>query len=241
MSLSFEALLIVGIFFFYIYDSVILVSSNQLFFIKSLGRWSVSFPSDRWRIMGKMLHIPNPATPYNLLFIASLDEPSGTSRIKSKEMTSLMANVNYIQIFVMLLMLLMLIVFPLVTYNHGLGSTALIILMLIYLTIIVMICYLYIKKEFYGLSNTNFTALAFESIACPPFALNILRKLSLKCPFQQDPIKFAVKNLDVASFKTFKEQLAESLAEQLEWEVEECSPRSLYLGKYRKKLMRAKQ
>ena len=166
MSLSFEVLLLLGIFFFYIYDSAILLSSEQIFFIESLGRWSASLPSTRWRIMGKMLHIPNPATPYNLLFVASLVEPSGTSRVKSKDMTNLMANVNYIKVFVMLLMLLMLIALPLVTYKQGLGFIALIILLLIYLIIIVMLCYIYIKKEIYGLSKTNFIALAFESIAC---------------------------------------------------------------------------
>lgn len=241
MTLSFEALLITGIFCFYLYDSATLAFSNELFFIESFGKWSASFPSERLRVLGKLLLIPNPATPFNLLFVATWNETDGVTSVKSNDMANLLANTTYLRVSVIILMMMMLILFPLVTYKFGLGIIALVLLLLIYLTIIVMLCYLYIKKEFYGLSKKKFIALAFESIACPPFALNMLRKLSLKCPFQQDPIKFAVKKLDADGFNTFKKKLIEKLSEQLDWENEEASPRSLYLTKYRKRLTRTKQ
>ena len=71
MNLSFEALLIIGVLGFYIYDSAILMFSNELIFTKSYGKWSASFPTTRLRVMKKLLFFPNPLTPFNLIFVLS--------------------------------------------------------------------------------------------------------------------------------------------------------------------------
>ena len=236
MNLSFEALLILGVLGFYLYDSAILLFSNELVFIKSYGKWSVSFPSARWRFMGKLLFLPNPFTPFNLVFLTPWATKDSESKNKSKDISKLLVVMPYLRISVMALMFLLVIALPTVIFKLGIGMPALLVLSLIYLTVINMLYYVYIKKEDLELSNKAFAELAFEAIACPPFALNLIRNISLRHSLCINPVDFAAEKLKNEDFKKFIEMLDEKLPEKLELEDEESSPRSIELIKYREKI-----
>ncbi len=237
MNLSFEALLILGVLGFYLYDSAILVFSNELIFVESYGRWSVSLPSSRWRMMGKLLFFPNPLTADNLIFRTTWSTADNPSNPELEDMSKLLAPVSYLRILVMVLMVLLAIVFPFVIFRLGAGVDFLKVLFLIYFTIINMLCYIYIKRVNLGLDKKTFATLAFDALACPPFAINLLRKISLRHMLCKNPVEFAAKKLEPEAFKRFIEELNKRLSEELECEDEENSPRSLELVKYREKLI----
>jgi hypothetical protein len=236
MNLPFEALLILGVLGFYLYDSAILLFSNQLVFIKSYGKWSVSFPSGRWRLMGKLLFFPNPFTPFNLVFLAAWTTKDSASKSESKNVSKLLVAIPYLRISVMVLMFLLIIALPIVIFKLGIGTSSLVILSLIYLTIINMLCYAYIKKEDLGLSNKAFAELAFEALICPPFALNLIRNISLRHLLCKNPVKFSAEELENEDFKKFIGVLVEKLTEEFELEDEEDSLRSIELINYREKI-----
>jgi hypothetical protein len=236
MNLSFEALLILGVLGFYLYDSAILLFSNELVFIKSYGKWSASFPSARWRVMRKLLFFPNPFTPFNLIFLSAWTTKDSSSQNKSSDVSKLLVAMLYLRISVMVLMFLLIIALPMVIFKLGIGTSSLVVLTLIYLTIINMLFYAYFKKKDLGLSNKAFAELAFEALACPPFALNLIRNISLRHSLCKNSVKFAAKELENEDFKKFIKMLDEKLTEEIELEDEENSPRSIELIKYREEI-----
>ena len=237
MNLSFEVLLILGVLGFYLYDSAILVFSNELIFVESYGRWSVSLPSARWRLMGKLLFFPNPLKADSLIFRSAWSTTNYYSNPELEDMSKLLAPMGFLRILVLLLKVLLAIVLPFVMFRLGTGVEFLMVLFLMYFTIISMLCCVYIKRTNLGLDKKAFASLAFDAIACPPFAINLLRKISLRHVLCKNPIEFAAKKLEPHSFKRFVEELDKKLSEELECEDEENSLRSIELIKYRENLL----
>lgn len=238
MNLSSETLLIIGIIGFYLYDSAILTFSNELIFNESYGRWTVTFPRARWRLMGKLLFIPNPLTPDDMIYRASW---STNEKPLQMEVGALICKLKkpllYLRILVIILLVLLVIVFPVVMFKYGTGIELLEVIVIIYLTIFNMLVFTFIKKEDLFLNKKAFFSLALDSLACPPFAINILRKISLRTPLCNSPIEFAKKTLDPEIFKSFIVSLANKVSEDLECEDEEDSPRAIELINFRKKLL----
>ena len=133
-------------------------------------------------------------------------------------------------------MILLIIALPLSIFKLGMGTTSLIILSLIYLTIVNMLCYAYIKREDLELSNKAIAELAFEALACPPFALNMIRNISLRKCLSTAPVEFATEVLKMEGLKEFIGILDEKLSEELEFQDEENNPRSIEIIKYREKI-----
>lgn len=237
MNFSFEALLILGVIGFYLYDSAILLFSNELIIVQSFGKWSVTFPSDHWRVMRKLLFFPNPLTAYNLLFRttwSTIDTFTGSS----SDISKFMASMSFLRILVMVLMVLLFVALPIVMFKIGTGIIFLIVLFLIYFTILNMLVYTYFRKSSLGLDNKTFASLAFDSLACPPFAINLLRKISLRHALCDNSVEFAAKTLKPKDFNKFIEELINKMSDELEHEEDESNSRSVELLNYREKLLR---
>lgn len=236
MNFSFEVMLTLGIIGFYLYDSAILTFSNELIFVESYGQWSAAFPSNRWRVMRKLLYFPNPLTANNLIFRttwSTTDYYTNTDVDASK----FMAPMTYLRVLIMVLMVLLIVVLPTVMIQFGTGVLFLKVLFLIYFTILIMLAYVYFKKVNLGLDNKSYASLAFDSLACPPFAINLLRKISLRHTLCSNPVEFAKKKLKPESFKQFIEELNQKVSEEFDSEEDENSSRSLELINYREKLL----
>jgi hypothetical protein len=238
MNFSTETLLIIGIIGFYLYDSAILAFSNELIFNESYGRWTVTFPKARWRLMGKLLFIPNPFTPDDMIYRASWSTNEKPLQMEDGALIcKLKKSLLYLRIAVIILLVMLVIVFPVVMIKYGTGIELLEVIVLIYLTIISMLAYTFIKKEDLCLNKKAFFSLALDSLACPPFAINILRKISLRTPLCINSIEFAKQTLHPEVFKSFIESLANKVSEELECEDEEDNPRAIELINFHKKLL----
>jgi hypothetical protein len=236
MNLSFEVMLILGVIGFYLYDSAVLTFSNELIFIESYGKWYATFPSNRWQIMRKLLYFPNPLTPDNLIFRATWTTTDNDTN-SDVDISKFIAPMSYLRILIMVLMVLLVIALPTVMFQFGTGALFLKTLFLIYFTILNMLAYVYFKKVNLGLDNKSFASLAFDSLACPPFAINLLRKISLRHTLCNNPLEFAKKELKPESFKRFIEELNQKVSEELDSENDENNSRSLELINYREKLL----
>ena len=237
MNLSTEALIVLGVIAFYIYDSAILVYSNNLVFSESFGRWFVFFPSESWRISGKLLFIPNPLIPCNLLFLSNWTTSERLSEDKLNNLLELINAARPLRIVVMSLMILLIIILPLSIFNYGVGFITLMSLLLIYIIILGMLIYTFLYRRKLGLDTKVFFSLAFEAISCPPFALNIIRKITLRQQPCSCSIEFASKYLEVKDSKEFCNKLHQKITEELLDEDNESSSPNNALKKYRDKLL----
>ena len=226
---SFEALLVLGVFGLYCYDSFMLLNFNELIFIRFKKKWSYKFPILSLQLLRKFPFLPNLLTPNVPLF--QVFWPSRDQGLNINELNTFIKSVLPIQIISVLLLLLMFVCLPIVAFRYGSGINLLIVFFAIYILIISILIYLFTQKNNLKLSNTKFVSIAFESIVCPPFALNIVRKISLNYPINVDPYIFSKEMFDEPTKKSFKYRLCIIIKKKMSF-FEDDSSRYIELNKY---------
>lgn len=230
---SFEVLLVLGTIGFYLVDSAMLLCDNELVFVETNGRWTFATGSS-WQLLHKNPYFPNPLTPDNPLFrvcwsvsfISEYQEDQDALR----NFISALAPLRYL---VRALLVLLLIGLPLTVFWFGTGLGLILLFGVVYVFIVMMLVYTYLYREILGLSVKSFAMLAFDSLACAPFAINLVRKITLRRSLAGDPISFAHKNFDADTFARLVSALCDRVDEEilywdssLEFEVEEISLRN---------------
>ena len=212
---SFEASLVLGVLFFYLYDSLMLLNVNELIVQKSFKKWSYRFPIFGLQILRKFPLVMNLLMPNFLVF--NLSWPSPKEEIDSDKLETLIQSMLPLQIIASLLLLLIIFVLPVVAFLFDSGPELLTLFIFIYLLIIFSVCYLFICRDSLGLSGLKISSIAFESILCPPFAINIARKVSLNYEIGSDPIDCSKMLFDKQTFELFKSDLTSLLKTNMKY------------------------
>ena len=226
---SFEALLVLGVFGLYCYDSLMLLNFNELIFIRFKKKWSYKFPILGLQLLRKFLFLPNLLTPNISLF--QVFWPSSDQDVNFKEFDIFIKSLIPVQVISVMLLVLMFVCLPIVAFRYGSGINLLIVFFAIYILIISILIYLFTQKNNLKLSSTKFVSIAFESIVCPPFALNIVRKISLNYPINVDPYIFSKKMFDEPTKRSFKHRLCIIIKKKMSF-FEDDSSRFIELNKY---------
>jgi hypothetical protein len=226
---SFEALLVLGVFGLYCYDSFMLLNFNELIFIRFKKKWSYKFPILSLQLLRKFPFLPNLLTPNVPLF--QVFWPSRDQGLNTKELDTFIKSALPIQIISVLLLLLMFIGLPIIAFTYGSSVKLLIIFSTIYSLIVCILIYIFNQKHNLKISNTKFLSIAFESIVCPPFSLNMVRKISLNFPMNVDPYIFSKKMFEEETKKSFKTNLSIMIDKKMNF-LEKDSERFIELNNY---------
>lgn len=105
------------------------------------------------------------------------------------------------------------------------------LIVFIYLGIIYLLIRLWAIRESCGLSKEKFFALTFESLACPPCAVNLLRKVSLHLPQVLDLVDFIEQALPLNEQQDVVRRVIKRVDDRLLAE-EPDSPRAERLRSY---------
>lgn len=217
MNLSYEVLLVLGIYGFYIYDSIFLVYSNQIVFTESLGKWKFSFPSYRYRLRNKFLFLPNIFTPYKAIFLQTWPSQEKQFSLSSnnKQKIFLKALLPF-RVFSVSIAVLVLLALPFGIFFLAGTNQLLVILLSIYFLNLTLVTNLWLDRKNLNLTNKEIISIAIDVIACPPFAVNIVKKISLKMRPENSPINFANKHLSKKDIAVFNRLLLEKVNESLD-------------------------
>jgi hypothetical protein len=215
MYIPFETLLTLGIIGFYLYDSARLLYFNEVVFSKSTRSWEAICITSRWTIKGKSLLLPNPLTPFFPLI--SLYWSSSLRKSKSINIDYFIDALKPLSFMSLISMILMILVVPIVIKMFGAGLYLLILFCLIYINIIAMIIYLCIKKSIFDMNSKQLFVFCFDILACPPFSINVVRKLSLGLKLREDAIQFGLKNLSESKRIQLLTSINTKLNEKLEY------------------------
>jgi hypothetical protein len=233
---SFEVLLVFGIWAFYLYDSAMLLYFNELTFSKSSGDWKFAYSTSKWTIRGRTPYLPNPLTPWKPLFRPTWSANDQFLPLGSDDnLTKLIEAIRPVGYFVTVLLLEMVVGLPLVLLTLGTGTWFFITLASIYLTIVVALVVAYRKRDSFGLTGKDLVSVAFDSIACPPFAINLVRKITLRHVFRMNPIEFALQHFKKERFYQLASAIQLKIDEELEL-VDVDSPVGEALKAYRNQL-----
>lgn len=229
--------LTLGALGFYLFDSATLLYVNELVFVEKNGKWGFACPESGWQISGKALYIPNPLTPNHPLFRAYWTTSSATNEHPEdiEALQKFLNALNPLRYMTLILFLLLPIGLPVVLLWFGTGLTLLILLGFIYCTIFTMLGHIFLQREKLRLSKRAFARLAFDSFACAPFALNLMRKITLRSSLVGNPISFARQLLDTGAFSQLIRALCHCVDEEIEFE-DEASPRYAALKDFRNRI-----
>ena len=168
----------------FLYDSALLLYCNEgVLMPRGCNGWVVRFGSDKIQLMGKEVYIPNPFLIHRPMFRlawnlegAAADAQWQPARDSFRVLVPLVWCMA-IALFVLL---------PLGLFSR-LGEPMLMLAMaLLYGSLLASLLWTWFNRRHLELSARQLAALSFECMLCSPFALNLIRHLSVRTPVQQD-------------------------------------------------------
>ncbi|MBK8524101.1 MAG: hypothetical protein IPL58_08190 [Betaproteobacteria bacterium] len=216
MGPSAEALLVLAILGLYLYDATTLLCCNEAVFSPAGRRgWDVGFGSRHMGIRGKELFIPNPLLLHRPTFrlVWSLED-AGEARAADLQPASLLPLAPALWGMAVG----MLVLLPLGFFT-ALGERALLSgLLLIYVNLVLALTWTWLNRSPLQLSPWRFAALAFESLVCPPFALNLVRHLSLQMQPKEDAIHAARRLQGPEDWSLTRDRFRQRLDDEIDLE-----------------------
>lgn len=229
-----EILLIIALVGLYLYDSTLLLSCNEGVLMPSRGgRWSVLLGSERFPVRGREPLLPNPFTPHRPLYRLSwkMEGPPGEQPAWTPpaEIYAPLAPL----VWIMAGALFVLVPLGLFSRLGELGIAGGIVLF--YSSALTALSWVWIRRDRYQCSTRRLLSLAVESLTCPPFALNIIRHLSLDRPVTEDLLGAGRRLLGAEPWGLAVNSLLTRMDNEIAWE-DEGSARAQALLTHRQQL-----
>jgi len=231
---SSEVWLIVGAIGLYLFDSTLWLYSNELMFLRHGKRWRFA-QSLPMVVAGNRVYFPNPLTPGTPSFKVRWSESD--PRQQEEESAGLdrffhaLRPVKYL----VNILLGLLLALPPVVFFYGSDVQLLVLLGAYYLVTIVTLGYICARRVELRLTGRSLANLCFDSLACAPFAINLVRKLALRRSLAGNPIAFAARSFEMAEFSRLIDAVTARVADDLLRE-DGRTARAEELEAYRKRL-----
>lgn len=177
--ITFEVMLPLGAVAFYLFDSALLLFGNEFAFERRGSRWKSS-PGSAFQFGGRRIFLPNPLAPGALLFRVDWQarkQPGADAALDFVELARLL---RPLRVIVLAQAFLLVVLLAPVSIVLGSGSMLLLLFVAYYLLSLASIATLVLRRSGLKVSGRECCVHAFEILACAPFALNIVRKLTLR-------------------------------------------------------------
>ncbi|MFC5526836.1 hypothetical protein ACFPPA_13925 [Rhodanobacter ginsengisoli] len=170
-------LLMGGVVGLYLYDSALLLFHNEIVLESKRHGYLVS-AGGALEIGGRYLFLPNPCCPHRLLIRLGWSAGEARDRPRPPWKRTRLA-LSIIAPWTWLLLGLFFVALP---YALWVGTNVVLLcwLLLTYLVITAMLLHVHRHRKALNLSTHALIALAFDTLLCAPFAINIVRKISLR-------------------------------------------------------------
>ncbi len=219
--LATEVLLMALVTGLYLYDSALLLFSNEAVLSPTRwrSRWVSGFGSIGVTLRGKGLLLPNPLLPTRPMFRlawkleGSTPHPPGDWAESRKQLRTYSP-------FVWSLAAVMFVLLPVSLTGQFGDGLLLLAFALIYFNVLCTLLLLWFDRKTWSFTGKGFAAMAFDLLLCPPFALNLVRRLSLRVPVREDFVVAARRLQSPSDWQATRAALAARLEEELLGEEE---------------------
>lgn len=240
LPISPELLLLLVATLLYLSDAAQLLYTNEVLFLhRSRGVWRAYLPDGYPTIARRFLLIPKPLQPGSALLRvtwprgqrAQASEPAGIGA-RVADVLKRLAPIRWLSA---LLLPQIFLALPLIYMYWGDGPEVIVALLLIYLQAIVLVSLFVSRCRALGLGWGKVALIAFESLICIPYAINVYRKATLHAlPKEHDILELDRALLSETELAAFRQALVEKIDRELEWNPD--SPDAGQRVEFRKRL-----
>lgn len=228
--LSTEAMLLAIYVGLYVYDSALLLHPNEgILKACFASQWRSSFGSKNTTFIGKELYIPNlfePATPiFRLSWQYESPVPSSGT-----DWDACIPTLRSFLVPTWLLFFCSFVLLPIALFAHFGDPLLLAVFALIYLFVTLIVVLLYFAKTSLSISSREFWLAALDFYICPPFAINVVRRLSLGQTVAEDFVEAARRLQTHEQWRGTEVELCKRLIDEVNGEDDD-SPRAIALKK----------
>ena len=196
MNLPMELLLVFGVFALYLQDSMLLLHYDEVVLERSGWRWRASTGSG-FELAGRRLYLPDPWRPTTAMFrLTWLGEGDQSPPPHWSGLNHFVAALDALKGGCRLLWLLMLLVLPLLLWRYPHPLVLLALLATVYATCGWLVLQLWRYRRVFGLSTREVGSIGFEAMCCPPHAINLVRRLTMRRGLRGNAIDVANRVLD---------------------------------------------
>jgi hypothetical protein len=226
--LSYEVELLALAVIFYLYDSSVLLYTNEAVFTCDRAlRWGASTRRTGFMFAGRSLRVLNPFTPHRPSFRLSWNfdrlesggnDPSWSARAQEFKILTPTTLTAGIALFFLL---------PLGMFS-ALGRYAVIpALLLLYGSTLLALIRLRRSGLLAALDRRRFLGFAFECLACPPFAVNIVRRITLAEAISEPVPLAGVRLLDADGWVRLRDECLLRLDDEMHLAAENSNDRKM--------------
>lgn len=221
MNLPMEVLLVVGVFALYLQDSALLLHYDEIALERGATRWHAS-TGGPLEFRDRRLYLPDPLRPTQPIFRVSWLRGADGERSRSNVM-HFVAALGVLRGGCRCLWALLMVVLPalLWAYPHPLAMLALVAA--VYATSAWLAWCVWRHRRAFELADRAALAMGFELLCCPPHAINLVRRLSLRRGLHGDAIDAVRRWLRDDDARQMRERIRERLAYAMDFHGEQAA------------------
>ncbi|WP_342118746.1 hypothetical protein [Pseudoduganella sp. OTU4001] len=238
MPIPAEVLLLAAMAGLYLYDSARLLHANEGVLMVSLGgRWSLHFGAEHYTLRGKEPFIPHPLLPHRPLFALHWKQQVAPAGAGPRWTPPPFGPYKVLAPMVWLMALALFGLVPLGLFSRF-GNVAIAAgILLFYAVALVALGFTWARRSSLALTSRQVGALAFESLTCPPFAINLVRHISWLAKPQEELVAAGRRLLRNEDWHATLPAVIKRVDTAISWEAE-GTPRAQTLAAYQAALNR---
>ncbi len=217
MHLDAELLIGPALVGLYLKDGLLMLAPDEGVLVRGWrGRWRAALGPREWRLRGRAPWLCNPFKPQQPVLRLRWDpaaDPAAPVGSRAEVPDALLALGPWVGV----IWLLLFVGLPLAFYLHLNLRVLLVLLAELYAVIAATLVLVWRRRAALGLDAKAFGTLAFEVLACAPYAANLVRRLSLMRRVDEDLVAAARRLLPAPALPGVLAECARRIDDELEW------------------------
>lgn len=212
--LTSEQILAFGIIGFYIFDCFMLSKPDIFYFLYTANKWGFNLPGDKFHFGHKRICVLNPFTPITQIFSAQILTHKNISGFIPHEeyLLALSGFKKWLLVFILIIFFL-----PVTILIYGINIFSLGVFISAYVILCLILWKVWKEQVRLKLTKKQALSLIYECLFCMPFAINLIRKISLAQADIVNSSDFARQKLNKSTLEIWQEKMLAYIRERKEW------------------------
>jgi hypothetical protein len=177
MTLQPEPWLMLVALFLYLFDATLLLRRDQALVARGRRGWRPRFGMREWTIAGKEPLLPNPLADFRPAYLVHWDLFAPTGNAQPTHLLDETRRFGALSVAVMISTVCLFVLLPLGLFTRAGSVLTIFTALLITLNNLIALTILFRRREMFGIDTRHFATLATECLLCPPFSLNLVKKV----------------------------------------------------------------